>query len=203
MVYQDSINPENMLEKTSDGKFKLSTGRGNITATIRYDAGGQPIYEWDSDKVIKVLAVNENNPAEFTTYNFKLLQAPESFNVPDKLVEYCPAPGQFTNDDRRDYNSFARRISLGLAGWDDCISLGDFGGYAVYQYDSPIFNDSKNPYGVDFIVYGNNFGSSCEPGQVWVSEDGEKWYALAGSMHYETSTKWAYTKELCRPDRIL
>ena len=31
-----------------------------------------------------------------------------------------------------------------------------------------------------------------EPGQVWVSEDGNTWYALAGSQHY-TNAIWDYT----------
>ena len=32
----------------------------------------------------------------------------------------------------------------------------------------------------------------AEPGQVYVSEDDETWYALAGSEHYEEKTLWDY-----------
>ena len=81
-------------------------------------------------------------------------------------------------------------------------SLGNYGGYIVYYYKDAICDDPKNPYGVDFIVYGNSHDGSAgfaEPGQVWVSEDNEKWYALAGSLHYDSSALWnssvTYTKD--------
>jgi hypothetical protein len=76
-----------------------------------------------------------------------------------------------------------------------CVSIGNFGGYITYRYpdDKPITDDPRNPYGVDFIVYGNtsspNSGFS-EPGNVLVSSDGVNWYTLAGSAHYEDYAKW-------------
>ncbi|MDR0648255.1 MAG: bacterial Ig-like domain-containing protein, partial [Synergistaceae bacterium] len=75
-------------------------------------------------------------------------------------------------------------------------SLGNFGGYITYWYKDAITDDPKNPYGIDFIVYGNSWdgGSSyAEPGNVYVSEDGETWYTLAGSFHYEDSALWPYS----------
>ena len=49
---------------------------------------------------------------------------------------------------------------------------------------------------MDFYVIGNAFAetdSAAEPGQVYVSEDGNSWYALAGSEHYENTAIWDYT----------
>ena len=100
------------------------------------------------------------------------------------------APGQFTNE------------GIGAGGWGDPfdsnralkansqtgISLGFFGGYAVYKFDNPIANNPANKYGADFIVYGNAFWNNSEPGCIQVSQDGVKWYDIAGSKHFDPDT---------------
>ena len=48
-------------------------------------------------------------------------------------------------------------------------------------------------YGIDFIVYGNAFVGNPEAAGVMVSNDGIKWYTLAGSRHYMNGTKWDQT----------
>ena len=75
-------------------------------------------------------------------------------------------------------------------------SLGNFGGYITYYYKDAIKDDPKNPYGVEFTVPGNSVDGTyafAEPGQVYVSEDGTKWYALAGAVHYEDFVDWDYS----------
>ena len=74
-------------------------------------------------------------------------------------------------------------------------SLGNFGGYITYYFEDAIMDDPRNPYGVDFVIVGNSVfpnAAYAEPGQVWVSEDGADWYALAGALHYDNSTLWDY-----------
>lgn len=108
------------------------------------------------------------------------------------IYAFLPAPGQFTNE------------GVTAGGWGDAydnagnlkansatgMSLGFFGGYAVYKFDEPVVNASENPYGVDFIVYGNAFWGNSEPGCIQVSQDGSKWYDIAGSLYYtENSVK--------------
>lgn len=65
------------------------------------------------------------------------------------------------------------------------VSLGAFGGYIDFYFQGGITNDPKNPYGVDFVIYGNAFNANPEAGAVQVSEDGITWYELAGSQYYE------------------
>lgn len=65
------------------------------------------------------------------------------------------------------------------------VSLGAFGGYIDFYFQGGITNDAKNPYGVDFVIYGNAFNANPEAGAVQVSEDGITWYELAGSRYYD------------------
>ena len=73
------------------------------------------------------------------------------------------------------------------------VSLGAFGGYIDFYFQGGITNDAKNPYGVDFVIYGNAFNANPEAGAVQVSEDGITWYELAGSMYYDDN--FNYTGE--------
>ena len=79
---------------------------------------------------------------------------------------------------------------------EQLLSIGE-GGTAVFRFDPPIFNHPANPFGLDFIIYGNtgfsitngNFSGggitdgstfSANPGRtrVSVSADNLKYYAL-------------------------
>ncbi|MCQ2485413.1 MAG: hypothetical protein MJ168_08800 [Clostridia bacterium] len=106
-----------------------------------------------------------------------------------RVTEYLNAPSQYTNN-----GAFGINIDSTLDG--KVTSLGNFGGYVVYEFNEPVMNSDKHAYGVDFIVSGNAFNAALttqEPGQVWVSQDGENWFALAGSEHYEDETVWDYS----------
>lgn len=116
--------------------------------------------------------------------------------VPDKILDYLPINSQYTNTGQ--YGMTPERT---LADEGEVLSLGSFGGYITYYYEEGLTDSPNNKYGVDFYIYGNagvdtSTGTGLgfmEPGQVWVSEDGENWYALAGSEHYEDDTLWDYT----------
>lgn len=74
------------------------------------------------------------------------------------------------------------------------VSLGAAGGYIQMDLTSPIYNLATNPYGVDFIVYGNAFNGNPEAGAVKVYgyESGSTtpaWYDLAGSLYYDSISK--------------
>lgn len=114
----------------------------------------------------------------------------KSADSPSSVESYLPAPGQFVN-----ISSWqdANKTLTGESG----ITLGSFGGNVVYKYDDPIKNDPYNPYGIDFIVFGNCFSNTdgstssgaAEAAAVSVSEDGKTWYELAGSEYYTSSAR--------------
>lgn len=109
------------------------------------------------------------------------------------LYAYLPAPAQFVNEgvttggwgDAYDSNGAVKATS------STGVSLGFFGGYAVYEFENPIADDPTHPYGADFIVYGNAFWNNSEAGCIQVSKNGTTWYDIAGSMYYTKSTKGA------------
>lgn len=108
-----------------------------------------------------------------------------------KVKEYLVAPSQYTN-----HPYFGANIENTLSGKAYTTSLGNFGGYVIYEFNNKIENSDKHRYGIDFMISGNAFNAAPttqEPGQVWVSQDGEEWYALAGSEHYENETNWNYS----------
>lgn len=105
-------------------------------------------------------------------------------SAPTSVVSYLPI-GQFANNSGWGYlgSKFAKKQTIETTG----VSLGAFGGFIEFKFENGITNDEKNPYGVDFVIYGNAFNGNPEAGAVQVSEDGTTWYELAGSNYYDAN----------------
>ena len=102
--------------------------------------------------------------------------------TPSRVVSYLPI-GQFATGSG--WGSATGKFTGGYA--PTGVSLGALGGYIEFEFANGITNNNNNPYGVDFVVYGNAFNGNPEAGAVQVSEDGKTWYELAGSMYYDRS----------------
>jgi hypothetical protein len=81
----------------------------------------------------------------------------------------------------------------------EVVTIGN-GGRLTVKFNKPIENNANNPYGIDFIIFGNAFYGTLgwrhynddpayvslvetfndEPGIVSVSQDGEIWYTFSG-----------------------
>lgn len=122
-----------------------------------------------------------------------------------KVLEYCPAPGQFVGKlPAIDATmSEADRLQACEAQLADQlpVSLGAFGGYITFGFTEPI----ANTRGSDLRILGNAYyaaadpvygavtiGGSIEPGIVYAgvgtSPETAEWYELAGSEYYTTAT---------------
>lgn len=118
-------------------------------------------------------------------------QATASGKAPSSIVSYLPI-GQFAQGSSwgTSADKFVGKEELDSTG----VSLGAFGGYIEFKFDDGITNDPENPYGVDFVVYGNAFAGNPEAAAVQVSEDGKTWYELAGSRYYDGDFNFTGTK---------
>lgn len=95
-------------------------------------------------------------------------------------------------------NDAETKITSGYAAMG--LSLGAPGGYIQLEFNGDgVENDPTNPYGIDFVVYGNPFVGNPEAASVQVSQNGTQWYELAGSRYYAQETMHnatlTYTKE--------
>lgn len=139
----------------------------------------------------QTLTVTSADGEVSNTYTFQAKTRLEG--APDRVTDYLCINSQYTN------GGFGANPQNSLTG--SAVSLGSFGGYITYYYENGLRDDPNHQYGVDFYVEGNanKDGSTptktsfFEPAQVWVSEDGETWYALAGSAHYDDGVDWNYT----------
>ena len=121
-----------------------------------------------------------------------------------EVVEYLPAPGQFVNDGYS-ATTMAEACEYAQGRLENryFVSLGGFGGYIVVRFCEPLPN--RDDY--DFGIYGNSFGTSSEPGVVWVAQDAnnngvadDEWFELSGSESGKTTTLQNYSMTYSRTD---
>lgn len=207
-LYLKSDAALTLTSNSTDIVFRTYDANGNMTETNTVTGTSGTGY---FSTVIYVKAAGSIQVATAgsttaTTINFSAPNDPSSAHDaqlhPDGAIAYLPGITQYAN--RGDWGSIstggdnlltpATKVK-GYKGFAaNGFSLGSLGGYVQYDFSSnPIQNLDTNPYGVDFVVYGNAFNGNPEAAavQVYAQEvlsDGTlgdyKWYELAGSMYY-------------------
>lgn len=189
-VYKTSVTDSNKLQPTGQDE------EGNNTYTTEIvKITGTGMYAYSTTNIILQVTDEEGNIGK-AQYAFTVAKRGAKDIYPDSIEEYLCIGSQYTN--ASSYGTMPERT---LKSGGGTLSLGNFGGYIVYKYDTPIENDPNNPYGVDFVVYGNSFGNGAhEPGYVQVSKDGEIWYTLAGSEHFDDHNDWNFSMKYTNAD---
>lgn len=122
-----------------------------------------------------------------------------------EVLEYKPAPGQLINESPWGISSSANSIVGGITG---NLTLGAWGGYVVFRFETPVENHPDHPFGVDFTIFGNPLPDWSEPGIVWVMKDennngapDDTWYELAGSDYHFSNTLKNYEVTYFNPNQ--
>lgn len=168
---------------------------------------------------LELKIIDDNTPYDFEFKIFVVHEEIEYSPYISKVLEYCPAPGQFVNEMPRyengdTYESILQKVEDCISGTNDImITLGGYGGYVTFGFDHTVMNI---PGKKDFRIWGNCFyellqpekkGGSAEPGIVMVSYDtncnglpDDEWFELAGSEYYDSRTRHNYSITYYQPD---
>lgn len=210
-LYLKSDAALTLTSNSTDIVFRTYDANGNMTETntVTGTSGTGYFSTVIYVKAAGSIQVTTAGSTTATTINFSAPNDPSSAHDaqlhPDGAIAYLPGLTQYAN--RGDWGSIstggnnlltpATKVK-GYKGFAaNGFSLGSLGGYVQYDFSSnPIQNLDTNPYGVDFVVYGNAFNGNPEAAAVQVYaqkvlSDGTlgdyKWYELAGSMYYSDS----------------
>ncbi|TDQ12062.1 cell surface protein [Pedobacter metabolipauper] len=175
------LKAENQLGNSYDQEWTLNGEVKSNTSIFEFTPPKSGTY------VIKYKATN--SAGSFTheyTVTVGVPEVPVTANsnmYVTKFFEFGPAAGQFMNEAGWGAQTSAETIVGKKA--TTGVSLGSFGGFAVYGFDHTVINQADKE---DIIVYGNAFANFSEPGVVWVMQDengngkpDDTWYELAGS----------------------
>ena len=210
-LYLKSDAALTLTSNSTDVVFRTYDANGNMTETntVTGTSGDGYFSTVIYVKAAGSIQVATAGSTTATTINFSAPNDPSSAHDaqlhPDGAIAYLPGITQYAN--RGDWGSIstdgnnlltpATKVK-GYKGFAaNGFSLGSLGGYVQYDFSTnPIQDLPSNPYGVDFVVYGNAFNGNPEAAavQVYAQEvraDGTlgeyKWYELAGSMYYSGS----------------
>lgn len=210
-LYLKSDAALTLTSNSTDIVFRTYDANGNMTETntVTGTSGTGYFSTVIYAKAAGSIQVATAGSTTATTINFSAPNDPSSAHDaqlhPDGAIAYLPGLTQYAN--RGDWGSIsaggdnlldpANKIKGYYGFAANGFSLGSLGGYVQYDFSSnPIQDLPSNPYGVDFVVYGNAFNGNPEAAavQVYAQEvlsDGTlgdyKWYELAGSMYYSDS----------------
>ncbi|MFA6830770.1 MAG: cell surface protein [Bacteroidaceae bacterium] len=207
-------SPETKAEETS---AKIVLGHAHKLAFIRKEEGNY---------VIELAVTTAQSTKTYETTVSVAHEAVDYSSSIDKIYDFLPAVGQFTNalpswTEGMTSEDMCQEVESKIAkGASSMISLGGFGGYVVFGFDHSVINEEGM---CDLRIKGNAFwsanriadsdgntrGGSCEPGIISVSIDAnhngladDQWYEIAGSEYNKETTIKNYTITYNRPVAI-
>ncbi|MBN2041854.1 MAG: hypothetical protein JW864_17595 [Spirochaetes bacterium] len=201
------------LEITPDGGASITSVTANNGSYVQFwqeDSGTYYYVVYLADGVYTTVTIESTDGTVHYYYLNCEPPAGGSTGATTGVFAFCPAPGQFVNENipsggwgtiYTDSDTDAvKDMTDNINGTG--VSLGYFGGYLVIDYGpyaesggvvtSGIGNLDNHQYGVDFVLCGNPLSTFAEPGCVQVSNNGYEWYDIAGSLYYTSATTKGY-----------
>ncbi len=174
-----------MTVSGSDVSFTSSAASGDYTLTLTVSKSGFTNTVYTITVPYSKNATGSTNPSFVNGY-LPAGQYATGAGWGSVYTSYNNVNGNSHNDDPTTVTDAYTKTTTGYVATG--VSLGSPGGYIQMQFSSAIENKATNPYGIDFVVYGNPFKGNPEAGSVKVSTNGTDWYELAGSRYYNTET---------------
>ena len=199
-----SANTDQIVFRTYDADANMeevasvsgTSGSGYFSTVVYVKAAGSISV---SKAGSTVATINFSTPNDPSSVHDEILHPQAVHGYITGLCQYANRGNYWGSISKNGKNELTPVTKLiGYTGFSaNGFSLGSLGGYVQYDFsDHPIQNLDTNPYGVDFVIYGNAFNGNPEAAavQVYAQEvlsDGTlgayKWYELAGSMYYSDS----------------
>lgn len=204
-TFKWSVDGKDIPDATGQTYVFTPSSSGNYDVTVTVSENSETS-DASTSTTVKVVCVT-GTPSE--RYRPATAASAKKCN---KVYEFSPAPGQFINERGGlvGYSGNETTMELACAFAErnlsnECyVSLGAWGGSLTVGFDHSIKN--KNGDGFDFHVLGNAFGTSNEPGIVWVMQDtngnglpDDVWYELRGSETGKETTIQDYEVTYFRP----
>lgn len=185
---EKEISKEKNLEYSSD-----IIGLHKLTFTVENKGG----------KTIKELSILVSSNPNSDMKGAREITADSKMGI-SKVYDFTPAPGQFINEayECETMEEAIEYAEKSLSNKDAFLSLGGFGGQVIMGFDHSIVNKANT----DFMIKGNSFDGSSEPGIVWVMQDenanglaDDVWLQLKGSEYDKAETIKDYQITYTRP----
>ena len=205
-TFKWSVDGKEIADASSQTYAFTPTSSGNYMVTVTVTENSEHS-DASVSTTVKVVCVT-GTPAD----KYRPLTA-SSAKKCNKVYEYSPAPGQFINViGIPPYGFVGNETTMELAcayaerqmEIPSYVSLGAWGGSIIVGFDHSIKNQNGDEY--DFAVEGNAFGTSNEPGIVWVMQDtngnglpDDEWYELRASETGKATTIQDYEVTYFRP----
>lgn len=174
-----------------EGTSTVTVGTTAVTASMTNTGNNGYVIPVGSTAQTITVNITESSMSAVGTYTITC--PAQNGDAPDGIVDsvegYLPV-GQFARG-----TGWGTATGKFTGGYETTgVSLGAAGGYIQLDLNAPIYDLSTNPYGVDFVVYGNAFNGNPEAGAVKVfgykaGETTGAWYDLAGSLYYNSISK--------------
>ncbi len=182
--------------------FSAYPSRSVPKAEICFEAAGSGDYIWDfgdgnqasGNRVLHSYEQTGIYEVSLKLADSPVIRARKSIEIAASspfavhMIDWQPRPGQFVGNTQ--FNNPYKALGAPVGGGNfapnnsSIVTLGGFEGSITLAFDHEVVDRP----GFDFIVYGNAFNGSQEPGRVEISLDGVSWFDCPGAFADTTAT---------------
>ncbi len=206
------IDTKEVYNEDAQFAWQVKSASGEVYSIVGKNEKKPKFIAGDKGEYVLQLKVTAEGETKVMDYTICVEGGQEEYSAfVTSVFDYQPAPGQFVNvipsasdgEGKEDVRKKVEEILVGDSP-EKFVTLGGFGGNVVLGFDHPIINVEDVD---DFVVYGNAYDGSSEPGVIYVAYDAngnglpdDEWYEIYGEAHSLESTVADYEITYYRPE---